>query len=93
MLAIVLSSIIICIPNLEYLHITFKTSNEHHRSFHFCRAVLSTRSFFYKILKRSLVLVMCTMCVQMKSWAGEALELLETVNCCAFLQRRSIGGC
>jgi hypothetical protein len=28
-------------------------------------------------------------CVQMKSWAGEALE---TVNCCAFLQRRLIGG-
>jgi hypothetical protein len=27
---------------------------------------------------------------QMKSWAGEALE---TVNCCAFLQRRLIGGC
>jgi hypothetical protein len=26
--------------------------------------------------------------VQMKSWAGEALE---TVNCCAFLKRRLIG--
>jgi hypothetical protein len=28
--------------------------------------------------------------VQMKSWAGEALE---TVNCCAFLKRRLIGAC
>jgi hypothetical protein len=26
--------------------------------------------------------------VQMKSWAGKALE---TVNCCAFLKRRLIG--
>jgi hypothetical protein len=31
--------------------------------------------------------------VQMKSWAGKALELLETVNCCAFLKRRLIGAC
>jgi metal-responsive CopG/Arc/MetJ family transcriptional regulator len=28
--------------------------------------------------------------VQMKSWAGQALE---TVNCCAFLKRRLIGAC
>jgi hypothetical protein len=28
--------------------------------------------------------------VQMKSWAGKALE---TVNCCAFLKRRLIGAC
>jgi hypothetical protein len=28
--------------------------------------------------------------VQMKSWAGEALE---TVNCCTFLKRRLIGSC
>jgi hypothetical protein len=28
--------------------------------------------------------------VQMKSWAGKALE---TVNCCAFLKRRFIGAC
>jgi hypothetical protein len=28
--------------------------------------------------------------VQMKSWAGKALE---TVNCCAFLERRLIGAC
>jgi hypothetical protein len=28
--------------------------------------------------------------VQMKSWAGKALE---TVNCCAFLKRRLIGPC
>jgi hypothetical protein len=28
--------------------------------------------------------------VQMKSWAGEALE---TVSCCAFLKRRLIGAC
>jgi hypothetical protein len=28
--------------------------------------------------------------VQMKPWAGEALE---TVNCCAFLKRRLIGVC
>jgi hypothetical protein len=29
-------------------------------------------------------------CVQMKSWAGKALE---TVNCCAFLERKVIGAC
>jgi hypothetical protein len=28
--------------------------------------------------------------VQMKSWAGKALE---TVNCCAFLKRRLFGAC
>jgi hypothetical protein len=28
--------------------------------------------------------------VQMKPWAGKALE---TVNCCAFLKRRLIGAC
>jgi hypothetical protein len=28
--------------------------------------------------------------VQMKSWAGKALEI---VNCCAFLKRRLIGAC
>jgi hypothetical protein len=28
--------------------------------------------------------------VQMKSWAGKALE---TVNCCAFLKRRLMGVC
>jgi hypothetical protein len=27
-------------------YILLKISNEHHRSFHFCRAVLSTHSFF-----------------------------------------------
>jgi hypothetical protein len=30
--------------------------------------------------------------VQMKSWAGKALDM-ETVNCCAFLKHRLIGAC
>jgi hypothetical protein len=29
------------------LIVLLKISNEHHRSFHFCRAVLSTHSFFF----------------------------------------------
>jgi hypothetical protein len=40
----VLSSIII--KFIEY--ILLKINNERHRSFHFCRAVLSTHSFFFK---------------------------------------------
>jgi hypothetical protein len=31
------------------LYILLKIGNEHHRSFHFCRAVLSTHSFFFSL--------------------------------------------
>jgi hypothetical protein len=46
----------------------------------------NVEKYVYKNLKKNHYLSR----VQMKSWAGKALE---TVNCCAFLQRGLIGAC
>jgi hypothetical protein len=56
--------------------------NQRHGTFFFIALFLMA---FYLLL-RYLILFLSR--VQMKSWAGKALE---TVNCCAFLKRRLIG--
>jgi hypothetical protein len=66
--------------------------------FFFCvkRSLISKKrrkqDFYRAIWKNNKSLRKCHILsrVQMKSWAGKALE---TVNCCAFLKRRLIGAC